>query len=338
MRCNTHALTSYKPTFIFNMDETMLARKNKNVKVYAPRDLKNPKRIEQVTRSMHITLVCAVAADGSTLKTTVILPLKHFPRELQDMSEEFHWAGQQAGWIDSSIYRDWVVRVFVPEVLRRREACGNVYEPALLWVDGHSSRADPEAIAHLTNNGIDVAVIPAHTSHLLQPLDRGIFRRFKQALSNMRGKFPRDCSAADYRKGILASAQEAWHLATYRNYVTDAWKAAALYPWNVRAIRDDPTKVNLTGSRPKPPRRGQNISGRVLVFTEVQQVSDTEPLQMSPSAQRITPPHVEDDPDAADQDSDDTAISTPTDPCGVDSFLERRAKRRANEMFLHMSP
>ena len=42
---------------------------------------------------------------------------------------------------------------------------------AVLVADGHKSRYDVETLEILHNADIDLLIIPAHTSHILQPLD-----------------------------------------------------------------------------------------------------------------------------------------------------------------------
>ncbi len=49
----------------------------------------------------------------------------------------------------------------------------------LLIMDGHGTHTFHENIQFCTDNGIDACFMPAHTSHILQPLDIGIFNSYK---------------------------------------------------------------------------------------------------------------------------------------------------------------
>jgi hypothetical protein len=51
---------------------------------------------------------------------------------------------------------------------------------ALLWVDGHATRRQTHIWKEAYKKGIDVHIFPAHTSHLLQPLDRCPFSVLKR--------------------------------------------------------------------------------------------------------------------------------------------------------------
>jgi len=76
---------------------------------------------------------------------------------------------------------DTVMReVFVPYVQTQRELCGLPKEaPSVLVVDGHSSRYNPSTLHYLRQNHIHLLVIPAHSSHILQPLDLTLNRLVK---------------------------------------------------------------------------------------------------------------------------------------------------------------
>ena len=68
---------------------------------------------------------------------------------------------------------DLVMRkVFVPYVQSERIKYGLLpTAPAALVVDGHSSRYNPATLSFLKSNHIHLLVLPAHSSHILQPLD-----------------------------------------------------------------------------------------------------------------------------------------------------------------------
>ena len=48
--------------------------------------------------------------------------------------------------------------------------------PVLLIEDGHSSHISLDVIGLAPDNGIHLLCLPAHTTHLLQPLDVSVFK------------------------------------------------------------------------------------------------------------------------------------------------------------------
>ena len=61
--------------------------------------------------------------------------------------------------------------------------------PVLLIEDGHSSHISLEVIKLAKENDIHLLCLPVHTTHLLQPLDVGVFRCLKSNFSKMCKQF-----------------------------------------------------------------------------------------------------------------------------------------------------
>lgn len=251
---------------VFNMDETMLeVSKSHRVKVVVPRDMPYPKKRAEAAVDCHITLVLCVSADGTHLDPTVILPLKTFPKDCIDMAGAYNWAGQKEGWITEHLFEQWVRLVFIPHLEKIRENKDMWDEPALLFLDGHSSRSSPQALEWLSLNNVVTVTIPGHTSHILQPMDTGINGAFKNALRKYK-RFDKGATASDKRRAILSAALHALHDAFYPEIVKRSWKQSGLWPWSPGTILDDPNLVSQAEVEPKPKssRSSLKISGRIL--------------------------------------------------------------------------
>jgi len=84
------------------------------------------------------------------------------------------------GYMDQKTFVDVMVDVFIPHVEEvRRSVKGNKH--ALLLVGGHISRYSVEGLNILRDpvNDIDLVILPAHTSHVAQPMDLGLNHYFK---------------------------------------------------------------------------------------------------------------------------------------------------------------
>ena len=194
------------------MDETWITVDERKTKVIVPREYKEASTIANNEKVMHITLVMCLCADGFPIPTTAILPLKHFPKDLQHQHDLFCWSGSESGWINEEIFEKWVEQVFVPVLNIKRLVYGKPNEPALLWLDGHSTRSSVKASAALAAANVVCVTIPAHTSHILQPLDCGVFRTFKSKLSSTFER-PLDDSTPAMRVSLLKAAARAAHAA-----------------------------------------------------------------------------------------------------------------------------
>jgi hypothetical protein len=82
----------------------------------------------------------------------------------------------------NKIFADLMIKHFIEEVNKRRQ--GKKVR-ALLLLDAHSSRANSATLEALSAADIDCVTIPAHTSHVLQPLDLTVNGTFKSELTKL---------------------------------------------------------------------------------------------------------------------------------------------------------
>lgn len=87
------------------------------------------------------------------------------------------------GWTDDAVALEWLEKVFEP-----RTGSGT---RRLLLLDGHDSYTTWRFVLFCRRRHILLVCLPAHTSHLLQPLDRGMFspleHRYTQQVSRASG-------------------------------------------------------------------------------------------------------------------------------------------------------
>ena len=76
----------------------------------------------------------------------------------------------ESGWMEKANFLSWFVKVFMPSV----QAILNT-GPVVLLFDGHHSHTSIELLERAKSSNIHLMCLPAHTSHILQPLDVGVF-------------------------------------------------------------------------------------------------------------------------------------------------------------------
>ncbi len=267
--------------FIFNMDETWISRDEKRTRVIVPREWREAPTLAYAEKVMHITMVMCVSADGSSLPTTAILPIKNFPADLEEQEDLFCWSGTDSGWITNPVYERWVQNVFIPYLNIKRIIHKSPDCPALLYLDGHSTRYSVVAEALFHQHNVKVIVIPPHTSHVLQPLDCGVNRIFKEKLSTYFKK-PKGGGNPEMRAALISAAARANHSAMDPYSVRASFAHAGLYPLNPSVILNDPTKVSegtYTSETPKSGKRGISIEQTVVI---------TEPLLNTAKMQAVS--------------------------------------------------
>ena len=75
------------------------------------------------------------------------------------------------GWTDRELFDLWFTQHFMRYASSER--------PLLLILDGHSSHYCPDTIKCASEEHVIVFTLPPNTTHLTQPLDKGVFGPLK---------------------------------------------------------------------------------------------------------------------------------------------------------------
>ena len=79
--------------------------------------------------------------------------------------------------MNSEIFSDWFVNVFLPEANKCKPSKYN--GPIFLILDGHVSHTTFDVIKTAKDNNVVMIRLPSHATHLLQPLDLCVFGPLK---------------------------------------------------------------------------------------------------------------------------------------------------------------
>lgn len=87
------------------------------------------------------------------------------------------------GWITSEIFLEWF-SFFINSIPPDR--------PVVLIMDSHASHINPDIITLAKENEIYILTLPSHTTHLLQPLDVGVYKSLKSHWSGRINDYMRE--------------------------------------------------------------------------------------------------------------------------------------------------
>ncbi len=90
------------------------------------------------------------------------------------------FGSSESGWITTELFIEWF-NFFLNNIPPTH--------PVLLYLDGHSTHVSIDLIELARSNDFHLLCLPAHTSHLLQPLDVGVFKSFKCNFNKACSKF-----------------------------------------------------------------------------------------------------------------------------------------------------
>src|SRR5271156_175661 len=156
------------------------------------------------------------------------------------------------GWTTDKITLDWLQRHFIP--LTRTRTVGRY---RLLILDGHGSHLTPEFDTACLENDIISICMPAHSSHLCQPLDVSIFSPLKKSYYKHIEYRSRlgfsHIDKLDFLEAFLKARTEAYKSTSIQN----GFAAAGLIPIDPERVL---AKLNVQLKTPTPPGSSHGTS------------------------------------------------------------------------------
>ena len=135
-----------------------------------------------------------------------------------------------SGWVNTELFIQWF-KFFLNVIPPAR--------PVLLLLDGHASHVSIDVIEVAHANDVHMLCLPAHTTHLLQPLDVGVFKSLKahyyKACKQYIVANPGRVVTSEVIASLLAVA---WPQSITPVNIMGGFKKSGVYPLNPGAITD----------------------------------------------------------------------------------------------------
>jgi serine/threonine protein kinase len=233
-----NVIPQYPPQMIFGADETMVDLH----RVYKHVVTEGGGQVVSAEKELpHISGMMAHSCGGARVPPFVIVPKLQNPTpDLIDIvqNQQAWLVSSPKGWQIRDTFFLWAVhfchwstsyRSKLPDPLMRM---GKI----LLILDGHVSRACPAALDLFRLFKIDVLILPAHTSHVLQMFDIGIAASLKRLLA----VFYREGQKLDFhehnadiarlRHSAISALIKAWESCASPDVCRQAAKSAGMVP------------------------------------------------------------------------------------------------------------
>ena len=156
------------------------------------------------------------------------------------------------------IFSRWINELFIPDVERRRAELEMPNQQAFLVMDSCSSHTDDALREVLEQHNILLVFIPAHGSHIFQPLDRSPFASFKSSFRSAK------TIDADNQTVRLLKILESWEKTATMRIIIGSFKLAGFRfttRENVNYVTFDLNSVDLpegfelpVADQPRQPR------------------------------------------------------------------------------------
>ena len=232
-----------KPMQIFNIDETGISVVHKPGKVITQLGRKNVWSVTSAERGKTHTVITCVSASGFVIPPMMIYPRKRMNEKLKHGAvPETLFERSDTGWINEELYVKWF-KFFLTKIPPTR--------PVLLIEDGHSSHISIDVIKLAHDNGVHLLCLPAHTTHMLQPLQVGVFRSLKLNYSLACKKYLSDHPGQVITTDIVASLlAQAWPESVTPVNVMNGFRKCGIYPLNPGEISDRQLAPSKVFARP----------------------------------------------------------------------------------------
>ena len=249
------------PSRIFNCDETGLCYQHKSPCVVGIKGQHHPRAVTTGNKRQVTVMACANAA-GYYIPPFAIFKRKTLP--LSVLNKEVpgtRYALSDSGWMDSETFDNWFSCHFLVHAPSTR--------PLVLLLDGHSSHYNYKFIEKASYERIIVFCLPPNTTHLCQPLDKGIFGPLKTCWNDEVHHYLRKHPGEvmnDFSFNQVFS--QAWGRSMTIPNATAAFRTTGVYPFSRTAIHATESVQALTKSSglhyipilsPAPQRRSRHM-------------------------------------------------------------------------------
>ena len=167
------------------------------------------------------TILACVSASGYALPPLMVYPKKRaVPEKLkEDVVPGTIFCNIENGWINKKIYLYWF-ELFLKMIPKTR--------PVLIIQDGHACA-----------NDIHILCLPAHTTHILQPLDVGVFKSFKANFSKTCHKYIAECPGRVITTDVIALLiGTAWPHSFRPINTLSGFRKCGIFPFNPGSVTD----------------------------------------------------------------------------------------------------
>lgn len=215
------------PERIYNVDEKGISTMHKPPSVVAATGTKPP----SVTSGgrVNITVIGCGNALGHQIPPYFIFPGQRMNQDLlEGKTPGADGTVSESGWSNSEVFMKYLSQHLLKYLPQRTQD-----HPVLLMYDGHKSHVSLDVIDWAKENHVVLFVLPAHTSHVLQPMDIGCFGPFERIYNAAAHKFMRtNCGISITRNNICEVACKAYVAALSPQNLQGSFRKAGIYPFN----------------------------------------------------------------------------------------------------------
>lgn len=257
----------FLPENIWNMDEKGFSLGfSSRAKVICRAARRNPHVAQDGSREMLMVLEL-VSVLGMALPPFVVYKGKghYMGWHLETDDPNARFAYSKNGWTDDQLGLAWLCKHFEPKTYTNL--------PRLLILDGHGSHITWQFCQFALERNIQIICLPAHSTHLLQPLDVGIFGPLQHYYGKAADTHMRDTRTGVKKGTFWIFYSEARGLTFLPKKIQSAFRATGIVPFNPNKVLVKVTKITKTTTPNSPtaifttPRNRHQLRQQALAAT-----------------------------------------------------------------------
>ena len=232
---------------IWNSDETGFCLGMISKKILARRGERSVSEVGGVSDHQFITVNACGSATGIKLPPFILYKGKHLYNTWTEGGAAGTCYGvSPSGWMEEVNYLQWFEQQFYPAVKHLL-----ITGPVVLFFDGHFSHMSISLIKKARSLGIHLFFLPPNTTHVLQPLDVGVFGPVKTQWRIILKKYKIATRAMNITKERFPSLiKQLWDKSMLPNHLKSGFEATGLVPFNPNAVK--PSKLTPSSVMAEP--------------------------------------------------------------------------------------
>jgi hypothetical protein len=234
-----------KPSRIWNADETgfCMGSSASKQKVIGPTRKDQSDQVPHISgghSKQRLTVMYCGCADGSMMPPFMVYPAPQ-PRGYNPLTgamEGSAIAYTKKGWMDAETFCKFIDHF---------DKHAGPERPVVLLIDSVSSHVDMSAFEGAKAKGIEIYRIVPNATHLMQPLDKGVFGPLKTRWHQVVRKHTREHPEDPIGKVNFAEKLKEAFLMFYKPLtVINSFKSSGIYPLDSTVISSDQLKPGIT--------------------------------------------------------------------------------------------
>lgn len=217
-----------QPHSIYNVDESGFPMNNKPLKVVSEKGKREVTSLTSLERGENVTAVVCCSASGVFIPPFIIFKGKRMREEYKHgMPPGSQVAMSESGYINEDLFLVWL------QHFQKHRSPGR----CLLLLDGHISHQSLQSLEYCVEHQIELLCLPPHTTHVLQPLDRTVFKPLKTYYHHETNSFVHTNPTASITKFVFGGIfNAAWRKGATVGNAVKGFECTGINPFHPNKI------------------------------------------------------------------------------------------------------